>query len=273
MSAEIIRWIRWRDADQTLCGVKRVYLGSENCENQLPALEVMLRAITDLVEHAVEVTLVTPVVTEWGLSNLTALFEQLTRHQIPLEVVFNDYGILETLTNFKTLEPVAGRLLSGQCCDPRLAAMLNAAWQRSFEKEIQHIDGTSLQLVYAKPDELLVRHLKRPAILNRVWLTYLAGLGVRRCEVSNLLQGLELSAPDGWKLSLHAPKVNIALRRCSLKGSGACGSEDCQPVTRLDLPEFELPIYLSGCEAYYVHESLPDLEGVPCVDRIVRSSG
>ena len=271
MSAEIIPWIKWTEIDQITTEVKRVYLGSDCCEKQLPDLEVMLEGIVKLKAKGVEVTLVTPVVTEWGLRKLITFFDRSALQHLSFEVVFNDYGILETLQEYLNLEPVAGKLLSGQSCDPRLAGMLDAAWQRQFEKEIEHVDGTSLRLVYGEPDDLLKTHIKKASILNQAWLPFLAGLGVRRCELNNLVQGLDVTVSDGWRLSLHAPKVNIALRRCSQEQKHACCLNTCQPATRFDLPAFEMPIFLGSCEAFYLHESLPELDGITSVDRIVRS--
>ena len=202
---------------------------------------------------------------------LCELFERFLSQQISIEVVFNDYGVLQILNEYQNLEPVAGRLLSGQCCDPRLALMLDSSWQRIFERELNHMDGSRVYLRYQEPDELLERHLKSPAVVNLDWLNYLSEFGVRRFEVSNLTQGLELRIPDGWRVSLHAPKVNIALRRCSRLNDGACDADGCPPAMRLVLPEFEVPVYLSNCEVYYQNQSLPDFEYLKCIDRIIRS--
>jgi hypothetical protein len=58
-----------------------------------------------------------------------------------------------------------------------------------------------------------MKHLRSPSIAIPDVLSFLYDLGVKRFEVSNLLQGIHQTPVPGWDVTLHLPEVLVAIAR------------------------------------------------------------
>jgi hypothetical protein len=106
---------------------RRAYFGNEFCESLIPSLQSFSQICLQLWRKQVEITFVTPPVTDEGLDTLRKLLSWLSRQEHNAEVVFNDWGTLELLyREFPGLRPVRGRLLNKTMRDPRVVPLYNA---------------------------------------------------------------------------------------------------------------------------------------------------
>lgn len=106
---------------------QRAYIGNEFCEHLIPSRDSFSRMRCELQERGLAVTLLTPPVTDAGLSKLRPLFAWLAAKAADAEVVFNDWGTLQLLhEQFGGLRPVRGRLLHKRLRDPRVTPLYTA---------------------------------------------------------------------------------------------------------------------------------------------------
>ena len=106
----------------------RAYVGNEFCVRLLPTLDSLCEACSRMWQKRVEVTLLTPPVTDDGLDALRILFTWLKGQEHEVEVVFNDWGTLDVLhREFPGLRPVRGRLLHKSMRDPRVVPLYSEA--------------------------------------------------------------------------------------------------------------------------------------------------
>ena len=260
-------WISWQDIGNRDLPEGRIYLGDEACEKRLPPAADMEDHIRSLVSSGHPVTLVTPWISESGLRGMDDLLTRLAKPPVPIELVVNDWGVLQSIKPYKYLTPVIGRLLCGQSSDPRLADGENEDYQKRFEKTIYDRHGTPGRLKYHPPSQLFTCHIQSPAIIHPHVLAYLAGLNISRIEVSHLRQGLHLELPKGWQASLVTPQVLVSLKRCRRPhcDPGGCARQ----VQTIHDPAFRHPLMVSPCEVYDLNplrqgEQIPDV-----IDRIV----
>ncbi len=98
--------------------VERVHLGNEFCERLLPTPAQLRSAQQHAGQMAVEVSLLTPLLTDSGIKRLRPLLDTLPDGA---EVIVNDWGTLRLVrTQYATLKPLLGRLLYKMIKDPRL---------------------------------------------------------------------------------------------------------------------------------------------------------
>jgi hypothetical protein len=176
-------------------GFSRLYTGHEFCERLLPSPRELARTIERAAERGLDLTLLTPYVTEQGLRRVRALLEVLDAKAPGAEVVFNDWGVLRVLSReLPGLRPVLGRLLTKMKRGPRLASLagaFNAATARYFR-------SCSLDVP--------------------LYRSFLRSRGVARVELDNVLQGLDLEL-GGLRASLYVPYGYVATTRLCLAAS------------------------------------------------------
>ncbi len=209
----------------------RVYLGHETCVEQVPSLSDIQEMCGRLRDANLGMTLVTPFLVENELGRMCRLIEGISRSTDDWEVVCNDWGLLQWLSECHIAEPTIGRLLVGQASDPRLAALGLPERQLSHERDVLHADGTEVQLRYRRPTAALTSHLRSCAIAVPEVLSLVQQLGVRRIEISNTLQGVEMDLDRGWGVSLHLPEVPVAIARRSWDPREAHWLHPTFPVT------------------------------------------
>ena len=98
--------------------VERIHLGNEFCERLLPTPTELAQVQTLAEQLQLEISLVTPMLTDAGVNRLDKLLPKLDSG---CEVVVNDWGTLRRLrSDYPALVPVLGRMLNKMIKDPRL---------------------------------------------------------------------------------------------------------------------------------------------------------
>ncbi len=215
-------------------GFARIYFGTEFCQNLIPSVEDLEKAINFSRMEGLRFTFVTPFVTEKGLCRLDHAFHFLKRRLEDCEVVVNDWGVLEVLSKkYKTFKPVLGRLLTRQNRDPAVA--------RIFRKQVPYVikdaDGKLGILLHIPPGKLYQRGVKSSYVNTFSVYSFLAKLNVGRIELNNLIQGVDFEGLK-FKVSLYTPFVNISTTRF------------CPMETRLQ-KTYRINVCKKECQRYY----------------------
>jgi len=168
----------------------RLYFGNEFCQHLLPTQQ----ELEDALDFAcsLDFTLVTPYVTDEGLAKLRFLFDLVSQRRPESEVVFNDWGVFSILREqYRSFEPVMGRLLNKMKRGPRLTTVMDRIPQATME--------------YFRSSNLSVPLFRR----------FLRENGVRRVEFDNVLQGIDFDF-EGMELSLYMPFAYVTTTRACL---------------------------------------------------------
>jgi hypothetical protein len=231
----------------------RLYFGHEFCHWRLAGRG----QVEDLRRRAADVgllfTLVTPLLHEEGLSPMMKLLEALSPSEGD-EVVVNDVGLLERLSRESWSGAVTvGRVLTRQ--------RRGAGWKEGSP-------GTGAALRYLRGSSL-----DSPGFVEWFRDRY----GVRRFEIDNLLQGVEVGdLPGDVRLSVYYPYLFLtATSLCPWtfdgrrwrKGEGcpACRGQ----VLELHPEEGGRPILMGGGVQFIENDTGVIYRG-PGVDRLVR---
>ena len=250
--------------------LSRCVYGNEFCEHLIPSPAHLKDVLSVAAEREMDVTLLTPYVSDAGIDLLKPLFELLSLNGAN-EVVFNDWGVLNLLRReFPLLTPVQGRLMNKSLRDPRVTG------------------------VYAESDApapALVS-LRRSNLDCASYTGFLSNLGVDSVELDNLPQGVDLSfAENGVKANAYIPFGFISTSRiCMAAGihydkidkfqPGAPCHHECQAhlleyaYTNTPFSNRDQKFYLKGNSYFYVHteamlRSLFEQSRSGLIDRIV----
>jgi len=228
-------------------------------------------------EQGLPVTLVTPpALANEGLKSALAVIEAMRRALDTLEVVCNDWGVMEYTARNGLGTPVIGRLLAAQAADPRIARMLCPIVDGQPPLFVTHSDGTRCRLLRRAPSREMASHLRSCWLDRPEILSYLSKYGIRRVELSNTAQGIELSRIADWSYSLHVPEVLVSVfRQCPGKGENfnrlrRCGEQTCKGDEKpWHLASLPADLFRRDNALYYRCRKLPaNLAALP-VDRIV----
>ncbi len=206
----------WLDAPHT---VTHLRLGSSTCPQALPGPDELRAAIRSASERGLGLELATPLAGDPDLARIRELLR--VARGFPLEVVVNDWGVLDTIFEFHQDFPIViGRLLNQQIKDPRI------------------------------PD-VDVGRLGRPPVtwrlgagIGRGWQRLVRDHGATRAELDWPAQGLDEEAWAGvdLPLSLHLPWALVASgRTCVLRDPRgavdrqALGEECALKCRRIDI--------------------------------------
>ena len=235
----------------------RLYYGNEFCDQLIPCLGDLDQTLDFVLENGLDFTFVTPYVTDKGLEKLRILLEELAERKPDSEVVFNDYGVLRVLSSqHNGLEPVMGRLLNRMKRGPRLLMVIDKLPQTTVE--------------YFRSSNLTV-----PILCE-----FLNDNGVRRVELDNVLQGIDLTL-DSLKASLYVPFAYVATTRLCLANScDIPGREEligifpcrkeCQRYTfLLKNPIMPVALIRKGNTIFFSNEVVPEGLEERGIDRIV----
>ena len=126
---ESLKVLNWESAPMESISadfcVSRVYLGNEFCERLLPTPGQLTDAFAHAKELDVDISLLTPLLTDSGIKRLRLLLDMLPAET---EVIVNDWGTLRLIKkDYLSLKPLLGRLLYKMIKDPRLPS---AQWTR-----------------------------------------------------------------------------------------------------------------------------------------------
>ncbi len=106
--------------------ITRAHLGNEFCERLLPSTSMLKEAVCWCQTNNLGITLVTPMLADHGIAQLTTLLASTPDGS---EVVCNDFGVIRLVNErFEGLIPVAGRQMCKMIKDPRLPS---ADWANS----------------------------------------------------------------------------------------------------------------------------------------------
>ena len=235
-------------------GYERVYLGNEFCERNLPTPKELTRGLEAAKDASVPLTLVTPYLTDTGLSKVRKLLDILPSGS---EVVFNDWGLLASLNDHV---PIMGRILTYQRRGPRL-----------------------INVIERLPEEAQA-YLRDSPLSQESYRQFLHERGVTRAEFDNPLQGIGFSLSEDkapLKGSIYTPWVYVTTTRLCL--SRACtkpeardelGILPCERECRdlaftLTHKSMPLPLLLRGNTVFYRNEKTPRDLGDRGFDRMV----
>jgi hypothetical protein len=181
----------------------RLYLGSEFCQALLPGA-AGLSARLARVPADVALTLVTPPVTDAGMTRVEALLGALASwldrargDASGAEVVVNDWGVLRLLRNRPRFTPALGRLLTRMLRDPRIPSSAGDA------------PGAAAPVA--------LRAVRQSTVTSPPFRALLDTLGVRRVELDPVVQGLDMDFDAlGLAPTLHAPFGYVTTGRVCL---------------------------------------------------------
>jgi len=90
----------------------RIYIGNEFCDRRIPSVDFLKRIAKWCSGAPMELTLVTPCMTDAGLKPLKAALDYLSGENKKLEVVINDWGVLRVLRrDYPSSTFILGRIL------------------------------------------------------------------------------------------------------------------------------------------------------------------
>ncbi len=237
----------------------RLYFGMEFCERLLPSPAQLKRALTFAGDNSLAFTLVTPYVTDKGLTQVEKLVSMLCALRPESELVFNDWGIFHLLQEKRyPVKPVLGRLLNKLKRGPRIVPVMD------------RIPETAL-------DYFMTPNLSIPEVRS-----FLLQRGIARVECDNLLQGLNLDdVGNDVRISLYLPFAYVTTSRFCLMpvirdsegmkiGVLPCKKECRQHAFSLWNPVMTVPLIRKGNTIFFSNEHIPEQlirEGK--IDRIV----
>jgi hypothetical protein len=237
--------------------VTRWVYGNEFCEHLIPRLEQLAEVVTTAEANGIELTFLTPYVSDNGIESLKPLLEFLDDAGLPAEVVFNDWGVLNLLRlQFTRVTPVQGRLLNKSLRDPRITGVYAAS---------------------QAPAPALIS-LRRSNLDCNSYSTFLSSLGVSVAEFDNLPQGVDLDLDGRMRAAVYFPFGFISTSRiCMAAGlhylkrdkfqPGAPCRHECQThlveYTYSNSPfgNRDQKFYLKG-NTYFYHHTEPMLRGL-----------
>jgi hypothetical protein len=228
----------------------RCVYGNEFCEHLIPSREKLEEILGAADSAGLPVTFLTPYCSDAGIQALKPLFHLLSLSSGPIEVVFNEWGVLNLLRrDFPELVPVQGRLMNKSLRDPRVTGVYASS------------EGPGPALV----------SLRRSNLDCSSYTGFLSGLGIQSVELDNLPQGVDFGFADsGVKASVYFPFGFISTSRiCMAAGlqyrkrdkfqPGAPCRHECQShsleysYTNSPFENRDQKFYLKGNTYFYVH--------------------
>jgi len=171
----------------------RIYFGNEFCERLIPVIPEVKKIIDFCVENKLNFTFITPYVTNKGIGGLKKIFDFLLKQKMNeyFEIVFNDYGVFNILkdSGFKL---VLGRLLTKQKRGPRIITLKNKIPEEAY------------------------KHFKDAPASSKSMQNFLLGNNIKRIELDNLVQGINLKLDKRLKASLYYPYIYTTTTRSCL---------------------------------------------------------
>tara|TARA_B110000211_G_C14093461_1_gene561066 strand:- start:21779 stop:22729 length:951 start_codon:yes stop_codon:yes gene_type:complete len=134
--ADCIRVFNWQGFPKHLFASEQhlthIYFGGEFCDRLLPDKKIMARVIALVHGKGLQLSLLTPLLSDHALARLKQVFSILPDH---VEVIVNDWGTLNLLKrDFPKLVPVIGRQLCKMIKDPRLPS---EQWTQLYPHGVQ----------------------------------------------------------------------------------------------------------------------------------------
>lgn len=237
----------------------RIYFGAEFCERLIPSVDDVTRIADFVQKRALALTLMTPYVTDTGLDRLVLLLDAVRDTGMQVEVVFNDWGVLDLLLKeYPVCVPVMGRLLNKTKRGPRIMNIVDklpGACRNYYESSVLSVGAAC---------------------------DFLKNRSVYRVECDNQLQGLRLDTTDPAIMkSLYIPYVFISTTRFCLTagcddpertdyvGVDTCARQCRHYMFQLDNQVMRVPLLRKGNAMFYVNDTIPETLADGQFDRIV----
>ena len=210
---KVIFITRTQDLKYVKAGYSRLYFGNEFCERLIPSPASVEEAVAYVKKHKLELSLVTPYITNDGLEKIEALFALLKKKGISCEIVFNDWGTLNLIgQRFPFFKPVLGRLLTKQKRGPTVIRLLQRKRKRYVMHDLRR-NPSSTHIIIEKKLPLSLDPYYKGANAASVPIIhqFLLSQGISRIELDNTQQGLLLELARGKiSASVYFPYVYIS---------------------------------------------------------------
>lgn len=190
---------------------QRIYWGPEFCQNIIPTIGETTGILRFTKQNNLELSIVTPFVTERGLRILKKMFNWIKGQKIKNpEIIVNDWGVLECLNmEFRGIFEISlGRLLVRQQRDPAMKTIL----EKQLPFWVKKKDGNIAIFVHRPPSRKYQTGIKASYVNSSLSQDLLSKFGIKRVELNNLIQGLSLEGIR-FKKSLYTPYINISTTR------------------------------------------------------------
>ena len=235
---------------------KRVYFGSEFCSHLIPEKEDLNMLLDFVQKRDLSLSLVSGYATNREIKKYEGLLEILIKRKINAELIINDWGVFELSRNFAVI-PVLGRLLTRQKKDPQILKIFN-----------------KLPAITKKRYQAIA--------LNEKFYEFLKEKGIKRIEIDNLFQGIDLG-DMGYDLSfsLYTPYAYLTTTRLcpsnainnrpakALKIPFTC-TKDCQDrhivIRHVNMPYL---LILKGNTIFYRQDSIDEACKDKRIDRLI----
>jgi hypothetical protein len=237
-------------------GFSRLYFGCEFCERLIPTPEELRHALDLCEEKNLELTLLTPYVTDHGLKRLGLLFEMLSHAKIGTEVVFNDWGVFNLVKRKYGFPMGMGRLLTKQKKEPCFAEDL-------IDRNFLNLDRNTRDIITKTPLDAS-ENMKNFIHENRI----------SRVEMDNVYQGIDIDIEI--KKSIYYPFIPVSTsrfcmasaysnRQAYVRGKWPCNRECLKTSYNCKINNVQL--ILKGNTQFYCNNRLP--KNIGLFDRIV----
>ena len=242
----------------------RIYFGNEFCEQMIPSVASLEEAVSYVKKYKLDLSLVTPYITNDGLFKLEVLFELLKKKSISCEVIFNDWGTLNLVNHrYPNFRPVLGRLLTKQKRGPSIIKMLQRKRRKFFKQDSRNPNLKYIIFEKELPLDLDPYYKGSNAASVPIIHEFLLSHGIKRIELDNTEQGLLLELPQGKiSASVYFPYIYISTtffcpsagcdskKKSLLKIKPCC--RQCQRyIFALRNPSFHKVIFLKGNTLFY----------------------
>ena len=108
-------------------GFERVYIGSEFCHNMLPEKEQLKKIMDICIAESYKITIAFPYLMESEIDyeeeKLAVIDNTAKENRMLIEVIINDYGMIELVKKYQNLVMIWGRLQNKRKKDPRIKYM------------------------------------------------------------------------------------------------------------------------------------------------------
>ncbi|MBM3245253.1 MAG: hypothetical protein FJZ15_05620 [Candidatus Omnitrophica bacterium] len=233
----------------------RVYFGSEFCENKIPSIDQLDKAVSFSESRGLKITFVTGHVTDIGIERLRKISSHLKKTGLPngFEVVINDWGLLSVFEDCGCIFSL-GRLLIRQKTDPRIA-------KANFPSEVLSI--------------------LRDVNINDELAQFMKERNILRLEFDNSYQGIEFTNNYGFLMSLYLPFGYITtgrtchyfyLKRGQKSGfirDKLCSSECEEGSVILNNKNFPGELFLRGKTLFFKNDDPAGILKNNKIDRVI----
>lgn len=178
--------------------IERIYYGNEFCEFLIPTLNQVKSVIYEAEKRNLKFSLLTPVVSDFGITKLLNIFDYLDENYHEIEVIFNDIGVLNLIkTKYKNIIPVAGRSIDKMLREPRI---LEGEYEQYFNEE-----GLS--------------YIQKPNVTSKYYQEFLFDMGVNQVELDFVPQGFsDININSAINISVYFPFYYVTTgRHCIMR--------------------------------------------------------